>query len=759
MSLIVLLAASLIVGGDFENGGSLPSDAFRPSDGGLELFTEDLSWNKCAKLIAGPIHDETSGGHPIKVSSANLHIGGTSGIPVEPDMYYDFSFELKGSIETVIARVYELSEKDGKATRKSAMKDQYFAPGKDWRRYSLRYHSGPDVRRVELCLLVWSMEGNGQESFAPGDFVLIDNVAFSRSERYAKLQESLRTSRDAVRVAPYPVETDPACPFLPLELAEPPDEIVFRAAVNEKKSLPVAVGNMTDAFAQYRVVLETEPGEERVRGVRLDNGEFGLEGYPKEKIAVREALRFKDTEEDPVTTRLDPLVGLNEASVISVPPHEAGAVWFDFDTYGVKPGTYRGRLRVIPLNAGSAYAVKDGRTVRGRTGERIVPVAFTVDPIVLPREAVRPAHFCSTCQSEQGFALESDIGARIYALGTSLVRPEAVGNPDSAFRRTVDEYRAWARNRGVKITFFVKYDALNVSQTIFNPKKDPDRKWPAWEEYVKTLATLADEAGLSFEDYYVLVRDEPANDELETVREAQRRLKRLYPKMRTYISACERINGPVDYLEFLGDTTDLWSLTSRMYDRKTTARLRALKGKYGTKLLHYLCNTSVRESLSGYFRRHCWRGECWGLDADMLYQFNIYNPGLCGEWSLKVVPKGEISYKVGDRFLPSVRYMAYREGVTDVKYVQALRDACRGDEKTLKWLDEAVERVMSSSAPELPAQVRKEIREKLLANGVVAHRLRRRSRDGELELPRRRQGRPVFLNAEMAMGEKTDLGD
>mgnify|MGYP003318134335 CR=1 FL=1 len=241
----VSAAEDLVRDGSFESVTNLPSAEFRCSNDGtwggkLELFTEDLSWNKCAKLIAGSVHDETSGGHPIRVSSACLHIGGASGIPVEPDMYYDFAFELKGSIETVIARVYELSEKDGKATRKSAMKDQYFAPGKDWRRYSLRYHSGSDVRRVELCLLVWSMEGNGQESFAPGDFVLIDNVSFSRSERYAKLLASLRSSRDAVRVAPYPVETEPACPFLPLELAEPPSEIVFRAAVNEKKVLPLA---------------------------------------------------------------------------------------------------------------------------------------------------------------------------------------------------------------------------------------------------------------------------------------------------------------------------------------------------------------------------------------------------------------------------------------------------------------------------------------------------------------------------------------
>ncbi len=717
---------NLIVEGTLESVTNLPSAEFRCSNNGgaggrLELFTEDLSWNKCAKLIAGNVHDEMAGGKMRKVSSAYLNIGGTKerGVAVEPGMYYEYSFELKGDVSPVIFRIYEISVVDGKETRKSAHADMHYSPGKDWRRYKGVHRAGPNAKRIELSLLLWTIIGEETwNRFKPGDFILVDNVSIVKSGRFAKLRAALEDKSEPVRVAPFPVESSQTCPFMPLELGDPPAKMAFRAAVNEKKPLPVAIGNMTDSFAQYRVVLETEPKKMSGKSYYLDNGEFGLEGYPNEKITVREALRFKDTEEDPVTTRLDPLVGMNEASVISVPPKEAGAVWFDFDTYGVKPGTYRGRLRVIPLNGGSVYKYVKDRYVRERTTEKIVPVEFTVDPIVLPRESVRPAHLCSACQSEQGFQLEADIGARLYALDTHLVRPEYVGDQQSEFHRTVREYRDWAARRGVTVKFFVKYDALDVSQIIFNPKKDPVRKWESWEAYVHTLAKLMGEVSVGFGDYYVLIRDEPYNNELEMVREAHRRLKKLYPGMQTYISACERIAGEIDYLDYMGDTTDLWSLRGQSFfgSPKVFSKLQELKRRYGAKSLHYLCSTSFGESLSTYFRRHCWRGEQWKVDADMLYQFNIYNYGLRGELSFKVVPKGEISYKADGKFFPSVRYMAYREGVTDIKYVKVLRDMCAGDPDMAAQIDEMVRDVASgdTASPELPASQREKIRQMIL---------------------------------------------
>ena len=721
---------SIVRDGTFER--EQPVEFHCANDGGsggrFEIHTEDLSWNRCGRLIVGRKHPETASGKPVDVYSAIVRIGGEgrSGAPVEPNMVYEYSFDLKGAVAPVYAFFNEYQLVNGReVVKRGSYRDHVCTPGKDWRRFSGIHRTGANATRLELQLMVWTMEQGGVSAFREGDALLIDNVSIVPSARHMKMHELLKDPPECVRFAPYPVEADPACPFFPMELVDPPETIRFRAAVNEQKPLPVAIVNLSDFFTQYRVVLETVPEKQTgLHGVDCrDAGDFGLKGFPPEKIVVREALRIKDSDEGVLpTTRFDPLVSMNGASVISIPPKEVGSVWFDFDTHDVKPGVYCGRMRVIPLNVGSAYKVLDRRYVNGRPSEKSVPVEFTVDPIVLPRESVRPAHFCSPCPSEQGFALEADLGTRIYALGTYLFRPEAVGNPTSEFHRTVADYRRWAKARGVDVTFFVKYDAYNASQNILNPARDPAKRWEAWERYVRLVAQLMEEAGVPFSDYYVLVRDEPKHEEIPLVREAQERMKALFPKMQTYISACERIMGDekswdLGYLDELGPTTDLWAPTSRMLGNvRTLAKLRELKATKGAKILHYLCNTSMRESLTGYYRRHCWRGEFWQTDADMLYQFNQYCYGVRGDLCFKVAPLGEIAYKANGRFHPSVRYMAYREGMTDIKYLQTLRLQRGTDPAVAKFLAEAPASVVGSDAstPELLGSLREKCRTLLL---------------------------------------------
>ena len=64
-------------------------------EGRFELFTEDLTWNKCGKLVAGQVKTGYSQGMPVDVSSALVTIGGTKerpGMPVEPGTDYAYSF-------------------------------------------------------------------------------------------------------------------------------------------------------------------------------------------------------------------------------------------------------------------------------------------------------------------------------------------------------------------------------------------------------------------------------------------------------------------------------------------------------------------------------------------------------------------------------------------------------------------------------------------------------------------------------------------
>ena len=170
------------------------------------------------------------------------------------------------------------------------------------------------------------------------------------AEETARLRAKFaKLSTRKFAVAPVSAVSNFAVPFVPDEVFELVEKIDLSAAVNERKALPVAIMNLTDKPADYRVILETT--EHRY------NGSFGLAGFPAGKITQRYAVRFKDNDKDSGSLRFDPLPKIGEACTVTVPPREAGVVWFDFNTDDIKPGVYRGRLRVIPLSEPASWTV------------------------------------------------------------------------------------------------------------------------------------------------------------------------------------------------------------------------------------------------------------------------------------------------------------------------------------------------------------------------------------------------------------------
>ena len=143
----------------------------------------------------------------------------------------------------------------------------------------------------------------------------------------ARRQEELDRFRDrGFTVSVVPVDSDYSVPFVPRESFSPTEKIELTAAVNERVGLPVAVLNLTDRAEEYVVRLETstfDPDPNKPWADKQMNGSWGLKGFPASQIVARHALRFKDTDAEPVTLRLEPLPKMDEACAIHVPPKEA----------------------------------------------------------------------------------------------------------------------------------------------------------------------------------------------------------------------------------------------------------------------------------------------------------------------------------------------------------------------------------------------------------------------------------------------------
>ena len=502
-------------------------------------------------------------------------------------------------------------------------------------------------------------------------------------------------------VARIPAVSDFAVPFLPDEVFDPAEKIELSAAVNERKALPVAVANLTSKTAEYRVILETA---ERY------NGSFGLKGFPPEKITHRFAVRFKDNDKDPGRLRLDPLPKIGEACTVTVPPKEAGVVWFDFDTDDVKPGVYEGRLRVIPLSEPGRWTAEGNYHNRKYSGAmQDIPVRLTVHDVRLPKEPVRPMNFFQSAGNYDMFHQMAECGMRTFGLNPWGFRFRKTGKgkldhsaPNSGrdpLVKTLRDQLAWAKKDGFKPKFFIGFGAKGVCRQLYG-----DDCWEAWLLGVKKIMN---DNGVPDTDYIIETYDEPQDKLMGEILAFHKRAKKAAPSVRLLVTLAAW-KPSVKHIRDLIPYTDGWCLWGTQYFESPYKEIFRDAKRNGAYLAHYMCSTSMRESLARYYRRCPWTAAYYRLDAAYMFWFMDDYGGLgASDW--KVATEGGICYRSFDSFIPSIRYMAIREGVTDLKYLSLIKDPAR--------VRAYLERIYVTNAhdPKEPDRVRQEIIKEVLS--------------------------------------------
>ena len=498
-------------------------------------------------------------------------------------------------------------------------------------------------------------------------------------------------------VAPVPVTSDFAVPFLPAEIFDPPETIRLTAAINERKALPVAIANLADRAEDYVVLLET--AEKPLVGA------FGLKGFPADRITVRKALRMKDSNGKEPTLRLDPLPTMDLANTVTVPPKEAGLVWFDFDTTDVPAGRYAGRLRVIPLGGYGAFKQGKGYSNITYSGDmQDLPVELEVRPITLPRRAAIPTGFFMAGLTEEAFGYQAQLGAEYFNVSPWSFSYERTPEGDLDLDRptakaqelaeTVRKHLRWGEALGFRTKFLVGYSAVYVFHNLYNPKKDPAKDARLWPQYVKGIQKLMNSCGVPDTDYALETYDEPPADDYAGIRAFHEAAKKVAPTMRLEITLGHR-KMTIEELRRLGEVTDEWIVWDSYFTTAGYAELFREQAALGKTIRHYECDTSPRAGLDTYFRKKAWFGEKHRLHGNCMYQFHDQQGGIGGR-DFKTPTTGGIGYFVYGRFIPSIRFMAFREGVTDMKYFARLREIAPGDKAVEAFVADAVNRALGT---------------------------------------------------------------
>lgn len=519
-------------------------------------------------------------------------------------------------------------------------------------------------------------------------------------KKAAALQEKFaRNAQKTFLVAPLRITSDFSIPFLPDEVFAAPDKVALSAAINELKPLALAIANTTEKAVEYRVVLEAMPA-------KGENRFDWHDGRPFPGTTLRQGQRMRDSGSGG-NALLDPLPKLNEASTMMVPAKEAGLLWIDFDTSGLKPGNYEGRIRIIPLNGKGVFSKAGaGYGNLHYDGEMTdFPFCLQIYDFELSKEPSIPGNFFSAPVNQEVKKLLREAGMRLFQINPWSLRfpldKEGRFKTEAAAQQTLRSFTDLSKEK-----FFIGYSCYDTFLQLYPNKSE------LWSDWLKTVAEFMRQNGVDLQNCRMEVYDEPDPKDFEEILSVLQAAKKAIPEIKLDITLGARIMS-AEQMEKLNPFVDSWTLWSHGYFRRPE-HLAFIKNaqKQGKKIGHYTCDTAIRSSLDRNYRRNAWFGEYHQLDLNALYQ------GITGlkHCMWKGTPQGEILYHGADYAIPSIRYMAFRQGMTDVKYLAKLRELGKGIPEVEEFLKNAAKRVAVDFAhdPNMPDTVREEAAQLIL---------------------------------------------
>ncbi|MBP5639430.1 MAG: hypothetical protein J6X55_08120 [Victivallales bacterium] len=450
-------------------------------------------------------------------------------------------------------------------------------------------------------------------------------------------------------------------------------EINLTSAGNEIVMLPLAIQNRTERTAAYRIIIHADA--KNFHSAELT----GLgSGFPQERIIFREAFPVKDSDKEGAGLIFDPLPKMNEAHVIMVPAHETGIVWLEFDCDGIHAGRYPGSIRVIPLSEPATFT---SNNYKGKM--RDYPLVLEVLPFQLPPP--RSINMFNAGVSRDYFVESIKLGSPKLSVSTWFFsfKFDDKGNLlDGNATRAVTAFEkakalfadapAW-----VKPSFHIGYSMYKVFMQICLPKniKVFSPEWEnCWRNYLKAFWQVVQDCGIPPEQLEIELVDEPEGKYEEEYLAMTRIAAETLPDakfMMTWGPANFGFNAEKiarfepylkghEYHQFLLNYPDMVEQIGRMQKQN------------GVFTAMYECSTNIRESLHTYFRLHPWRVRFNRFDEPGFYTFVQNSWGQPGAQDWKVTSRGAITYRSDDHCIPSIRMFALQQGVTDVRYWDAL---------------------------------------------------------------------------------------
>jgi hypothetical protein len=493
---------------------------------------------------------------------------------------------------------------------------------------------------------------------------------------------------DAAQLAPLSNET---------ESGVAPGVAVRNLYVNEAGHGAFVVASALDEAIRARLVITNLVG----------SGGAAFGG----RIVLREVVATGSVNGELVPDALPPL---DDAGLVTLPPHRAVKIWLSADAHGVSPGSYSGRLTIAPLHRET----------------ELVELPLTIEVLTLRMPAEFPLTLCTWDYVPNRWFTNhikevlDDMGRHgVNVFPRSTIPP---GHVDAVGHLTIDWPALDAEldrlQRRGKILFHLDHPPLE-----FAVKPSDAEKRPTEITYLLALRDHLRERGWGYEDYAFYLLDEPGLDygpNVDILVDAGKLFREADPKLRTYTDPVPGLSWK-DF-ERIEPLVDVWAPNMRLVSGLLTGDPRIKRIMSARTVWSYECVSQVK-SLSPlrYNRANAWRAKFFGLSGIGFWthstaEVDLWFPG-------KTINDEYCLVYPGNLPTPSVRWEAVRDGLQDISAIALLEQAIQRNRESGKHAElvqqaEKTLRIALRDVMELSDEAFTESRDFLRAGDrVIAH--------------------------------------
>jgi len=401
----------------------------------------------------------------------------------------------------------------------------------------------------------------------------------------------------------------------------------------------------------------------------------------------------------------DPLIPLNNAGRLDVPPGEDRQVWVTFPARDLPPGHYECRITARPLATVALQGAPPGKSMH---------VSLELEPVRLPTHADFAVYNWDYAYDEPGVRdlYEHKVNCFLVPTGMPLPAFDDEGNPlgdmdFSALDQKVRLKMRYARQAGGQLLF--AYGAIRDFRQHVQRKYDwqyLDETWVkafTWA-YTQWLERLKAH-GLGYDEFAVQVWDEATGRDAKLAVEGAKLLRAIDPKVRLTMDGAQS----VEEVRAMDPYIDVW--VPHLHSLENPKSGPALLEQYlslGEPVYTYTCSTHMK-SLSAYtyHRLKPWQAARLGVEGVFYWDYNSWRGDPWNDFDGPIADCGAV-YDGADGPVTTRRWEGSREGIEDWQIMRLLERLSGGEGKAL--IDAAIDAVLNNKdQPDLADEWRIEL--------------------------------------------------